>query len=213
MQSCLKKHTVTSASTTRLAEKGKQLITFGSDTTLRWACRGSDLIVWARFEGLLSPPGKQFCIADIWELKDGNFVTLTNRDSDLPDWFELHPSEAANLVAFRMMQRLNNGHVPGNPVEGPNLWRVMAGDRIAWMGPSRPGLSSNDGILEIVSFKENALICGEPIDLSDNYPQFGGFDQGDPPPETLARCRAGWEAINRLGTVRVASMNSRWILG
>ena len=67
------------------------MISFGSDMTLGWACRAGDYVFWARFQGVLSSPGNEYKAFDIWELRDGNSLTITNRRSDLPGWFDLHP--------------------------------------------------------------------------------------------------------------------------
>lgn len=105
--------------------------------TLRWACRKGDFIFWAKFQGIFSSRGNEFQIADIWQLRDGNFVTITNRHADLPEWFDLHPSEVSGRLVYWMQKRLDEGHQPQEPIDGPNIWRVLAGDRIAWVGQAR----------------------------------------------------------------------------
>ncbi len=63
------------------------MVSFGSDMTLRWTCRAGDYVLWARLQNIFSVSGNEYYkIADLWELCDGNFVTITNRHSDLPDW-------------------------------------------------------------------------------------------------------------------------------
>jgi len=63
---------------------------FTSDMTLRWACRAGDFVLWARFRGLSAPSGREYDLADVWELRDGNHLTVTNRLADLPEGFDLH---------------------------------------------------------------------------------------------------------------------------
>jgi hypothetical protein len=101
---------------------------FKSDTTLRWPCRAGDYLLWAGCRGF---GGSAFDIDDFWELRDGNHVTITNRFADLPGWFQLHPLEASGSNAYRIMERLNEGMEVRPPYDGPNLWRVFAGGRIA----------------------------------------------------------------------------------
>jgi hypothetical protein len=189
------------------------LISFNSDTTLRWACRTGDYILWARFQGVFSPPGDEYKIADIWELVDGNFVTITNRLSDLPDWFDLHPLEVSGPFVLSMQKRLNDGYNPQEPIDGPNLWRLFAGDRLVWVGPDRKGVDSENGVLGLVDFRENALVYGEPFDISDGFPSFGGFDQGKPSPGGVRLCRDAWKALSRLGLPRTAAADNKWNIG
>jgi hypothetical protein len=184
----------------------RTVISFDSDMTLRWACRQGDYVFWARFQGIFSSPGHEYTISDIWELRDGNFVTITNRHSDLPDWFDLHPLEISRSSVGSMKKKLDLQE----PIEAPNIWRVFAGDRIVWVGPNRRGVHSEDGIIELVDFKENALVYGEPFDLSGEFPTFGGFDRGEPSPEGARLCKAGWNALTRLGPPRVAAADDQW---
>jgi hypothetical protein len=171
-------------------------------------------LLWARFRGIFSPPGNHYKIADIWKLRDGNFVTITNRQVDLPDWFDLHPLEVSGSLVWWMKKRLEDGYNPQEPIDGPNLWRVFAGDRIVWVGPNRSTIQSDDGVLELVDFQENALVYGEPFDLSGEFAAFGGFDRREPPsPEGTQLCRAGWEALNRLGIPRTAAVDNEWRIG
>lgn len=186
---------------------------FDSDMTLHWPCRQGDYVFWARFGGLFSTTGKAYKIADIWELKDGNFITVTNRHPDLPVGFDLHPLEVSGSLVSWIMDRIHAGYKPQEPIDGPNLWRVFAGDRIVWVGPPRGGAKSEDGILEIVDFKQNALVYGEPFDTSRGFPTFGDVVLGELPPEGLELCRRGWDAVNRLGLPRVASADDQWRIG
>lgn len=181
--------------------------------TLRWACRKGDYVLWARFQGIFSSQGNEYKIADVWELRDGNFITLTNRHLDLPDWFELHPLEVSGSLVWWMKRRLDEGYKPQKPIDSPNLWRVFAGDRIVWVGPSRHGIDSKDGVLELVDFKENALVYGEPFDISSGFPTFGGFDRAQPSPEGARLCKEGWDALNRLGLPRTVSADGQWRIG
>jgi hypothetical protein len=52
-------------------------VNFDRDTTTRWASRGGDCLLWGRLRGLFSPLDRAYSLADIWELHDGDFVTLT----------------------------------------------------------------------------------------------------------------------------------------
>lgn len=187
---------------------------FESDMTLRWACRTGDFVFWARCGNILSSRKPQFQIADIWELTDGDSLTLTNRTADLPDWFDLHPKEVSGLLSFWMMNRLRQGYGPKEPIEAPNLWRVFAGDRVVWVGPNRAGQQSNNGVLGLVDFRENALVYGEALHIAaDGWPNFGGFDRNNMSPENLRLCQAGWSALISSGWPCVVNTEGNWAIG
>src|SRR5439155_22995963 len=78
-------------------------------------------------------------------------------DADVPAWFELHPLEAAGALVYLIMEKLNSGYQPGEPCDGPNLWRIFSGDRMGWIGPSRTGLKGVDGGLGQIRFHVNGL--------------------------------------------------------
>lgn len=189
------------------------MISFMSDMTLRWACRQGDYFLWTKSQGIYSPEGGNYKIKDIWEFKDGNFLTITNRRVDLPDWFDLHPLEVSNSLVPWMQKRLDEGYEPQEPIDGPNLWRVFAGDRIVWVGPHRSGVHSENGVLEIVDFKENALVYGEPLEFLEGFPVFGGFTEDELSKEGVRLCRAGLSALNNLGPPRIISTEGQWSIG
>jgi hypothetical protein len=199
------------------------VIRFNSDLTLRWACRAGDYIIWARFSGydrnlgLLDPRrSNTYKPADIWQLGDGNFVTITNRHADFPEWFNLHPREAAGSFVLLMMNRLKQGYEPPlEPMTAPNIWRVFSGDRIAWVGSPRAGVSQTE-ILGLVDFRGNALVYGEPIDFDTSgevLTILDRFSQLSLSPEGIRLCRAGWEAIKGLGYPRDVWTDDEWRIG
>jgi len=129
-------------------------------------------------------------------------VTITNRPSDLPVWFTLHPREVSGPLVIWMKGQLAKGYNVQEPIEGPNIWRIFAGDRIVWVGQTRGGVHSEGGVLELLEFRENAIVYGEPFDFSEDLPILGGFDRGEPSPEGTKLCKAGWNALTRLGPPR-----------
>jgi hypothetical protein len=188
------------------------VVDFRSDTTVRWACRAGDYLLWARSLGIFAPSDQPHALADIWEFRDGDFVTLTNRVADLPTGFELHPLEVAGSLAYWMMKRLNEGYRPAEPIDGPNLWRVRAGDRVAWVGASRSGVRSDDGVLEVVNFQVDALVNGEPLMFIEGAPTFGGVTD---PESVIGKrlCSAGMAAILEGGSPRTIAADPQWHLG
>ena len=130
---------------------------------------------------MFAPPERAYEVKDIWRLKDGDFVTLTNRVQDCPTGFDLHPLEVSGSLVPWMLKRVADGYKPDEPTEGPNLWKVLAGDRIAWVGPPRAGLTAVSGILEVVTFRRDSLVYGEPIDWSPGWPTFGAISPNESP--------------------------------
>ena len=139
------------------------MISFEPDMTVRWACRAGDYMLWASYQGPLSDPNNPYIVADVWELRDGNFVTITNRHSDLPDWFDLHPLEVSGGLVEWMGRRLDAGYEPDDPMDGPNLWRIRAGDRVAWVGDPRGGVDGEGSVLGLLNFNVDGRCCMNPI--------------------------------------------------
>jgi hypothetical protein len=161
----------------------------------------------------MAPPNRQFNVPDFWVMRDGDWVTITNRVEDLPPWFELHPLEAAGNIVYWMMKRLNDGYQPSEPCDGPNLWRVFAGDRLVWVGPSRTGLEAQNGVLGLINFEDNALVTGEPFRIFNGLPTFGDVEDADLTAAARLLLRRGWLAASGLGTSSVAAADDQWRLG
>ena len=187
--------------------------TFERNMTIRLSCRKRDYLLWCGFKGIFSSENDQYTVNDIWQLKDGDFVTITNRQADLPSWFELHPLEVSNSLVYWMQRKLDSGYQPGEITDGPNIWRVLAGDRLVWVGEQRQGVDFDNGVLSIITFSENAVIIGEPYSDYDGFPHFGGFDQQEQSKEDMMLCRNGWNANVKLGTSRSASADGKWTIG
>ena len=192
---------------------------FGKDMTLHWSCRPGDFILWFTVKSvmdLMGDPENAWTIMDFWEMRDGDFVTITNRIEDLPPWFELHPSEVCNHAARVISERLKAGQEAGEIMDGPHIWRVRAGDRIAWAGPSRPGMEAVDSLLSIVQFEECALVIGESNRRMglEEFIGFGSPTQAKQSPEKVARCRRAYEAVRNLGIPRsIADVDVEWVFG
>ena len=189
------------------------MISFRPDMTLRWACRAGEYMLWASCQGPLSGSSNPYGVADVWELRDGNFVTITNRNFDLPDWFDLHPLEVSGRLVEWMRRRLDAGYEPNDPMDGPNLWRIRAGDRVAWVGTPRGGVDGEGPVLGLLNFNADALVYGEPLEISRGFPTFGGFEQKDQSEERVRLAREDWKAICSLGEPRIVAADPQWRLG
>ncbi len=184
---------------------------FGRETTLKWQVSGGDYVLWLRWKDLFASAGT-VNIIDFWAMKDGDTVTITNRIGDLPPWFELHPTEVSGSLAYRMMDKLKVGYEPREAVDAGNLWRILAGDRVVWVGPDRPDAKLARGVRSLLDFGENALAIGESHTRHLDPLTFGALSDPEQPPEAVALARLGVEAVRRLGMPRVLSTDS-WTLG
>lgn len=179
-----------------------------SDETMRLAVRNGDYFLWVTTDSPFNANSESaWNICDFWQLRDGDFVTLTNRWVDLPVWFELHPLEVAGRAVSEMTEKLEQGFQPSEPIDGPNIWRVRAGDRLVWVTVSRFG----SGVREIFDFSSCVLVLGETNRELELGTCFGEPDDADPPPEVASVIRKGFEAAARLGTPRTFS--SEWKFG
>ncbi len=174
---------------------------FGDDLTVRWSCRAGDFVLWVGLQNALAFDHESgWMIRDFWMMRDGDFVTITNRSADLPLWFELHPSEVCGRAAFKMMERLQAGHQPKEPMDAPTIWRVKAGDRLVW-GSLEP---YSELVHEIMVFEANALVSGESSTGDSDWPiHFVAPDEKDLPPAAATTMRAGFKAAVGLGVPRI----------
>jgi len=173
---------------------------FADDLTVRWSCRADEFALWVGIDSFLtSDQESAWKIRDFWQMSDGDFVTITNRWSDLPTWFELHPSEVGGSAAFKMMGRLAAGYQPKEPMYAPNIWRVKAGDRLVWVSLERP----SEPMREIIVFNACALASRENCTLNFDSPiHFAVPDEKDLSPAAAAAIRASFKAAVGLGVPR-----------
>lgn len=182
-----------------------------NDMTLRWSCRQGDFILWTSWP-FPSGPRQTPQIVDLWQMRDGDFVTITNRTADLPAWFELHPTEVCDALVFEMLKKLESGYQPGEIMDGPSIWRLKAGDRLVWVGESRPGSKAVNHVLAILECRECALAVGESNrGAPEEWLAFGSFLHPELTPAELARTRAAAEAVGKLGMPRTIAL--QWALG
>jgi hypothetical protein len=187
------------------------LIHFSADMTLHWSFSESDLLVWMRWENIFTERTVE--IVNVWEMRDGDHVTITNRIEDLPIWFKLHPSEASGIMSNKMLALLDKGYqVPPNPLAGPNIWRPASGDRLVWMGQTRNAQKNENGILSIISFDQCALVLGESNRTGrDPSISFGSWTKEELDPMDLTPCKHAVHVVKQMGIP--SRMRFRWGLG
>lgn len=184
-----------------------QVITFGSDTTVRLACRETDIMLWLRTDMFSSKAG----IVDFWTMHPGNSVTLTNRFDDLPQWFQLCAYEVYDSFALRLLKWKKEGNqIPMDRCEGTNIWRVCEGDRIVWIGDDRPEHKGVEGILQIYDFRACALAAGETGNSSlEDFVAFGSPPQEGITEKRIKQFRAAVSYVEKMGLPRSVSLEWR----
>jgi hypothetical protein len=180
----------------------QQMVKLIKDTTLRWSCRRGDYVLWLQFTDPIAE--QSLGMVDLGEMRDGDFVTNTNRPDDLPASFELHPTEVRNALAYQMAAKLEKGYQPPDePADGPNIWRLKSGDRMAWVGNSRPGQEAVDGILAILDCRECCLAFGETNRGGiEDFTAFGSPSKPEASPDDTVRCQTAVKAVRQLGIPR-----------
>jgi len=179
----------------------QQLVKLIKDTTLRWSCRRGDYVLWLQFTDPIAE--QSLGMVDLWEMRDGDFVTITNRpmtcllrlnciqpkfEMPWPTGWQLSSRKATSLLI--------------EPADGPNIWRLKSGDRMAWVGNSRPG-QAVDGILAILDCRECCLAFGETNRGGiEDFMAFGSPSKPEASPEDTVRCQIAVKAVRQLGIPR-----------
>jgi hypothetical protein len=146
-----------------------------------------------------SDRASSWTIRDFWQLRDGDYLTITNRWADLPGWFELHPLDVANCAWSEMKKRLDAGYEPKEVMDGPNLWRVKAGDRLAWVTVA----DSTNPAKGLLDLRACALVLGENTNPTSEGIIAFGAPEGKKLPTVAAALRTGFDVLVGLGVPRV----------
>lgn len=182
---------------------------FAGNSTIRWSCRRGEYVLWLAADSPFSGRGAcSWAVQDFWQLRDGDFLTITNRWADLPSWFELHPLEVSGDAIPQMMKRIQAGYEPREPMDGPNLWRVLAGERLVWVTVD----SSEAPVKAILDVRAGALVVGESTAPPSLPTPFFGAPESESLSEDAARAfRAASVAVAGLGAPR--EFDPEWRFG
>ena len=113
---------------------------------------------------------------------------------------------------YKMMDKVEKGDYPSEPMDGPNLWRLKSGDCVAWVGAERPDRHPVNGILAILDCRESALAVGAAgWDSVQEFIGFGAPTSAEMNPADVARCQAAVNAVEKLGLPR--EWAPEWKLG
>lgn len=196
-------------------KKAKQhpgILRFKEDSTLYLPLRKNDFLLYCYYRGEQAEPDKAYYIADIWELQDGDRVTISNRPCDFPRWFEVHPTEVCGDLVYEIMAQLDGGYQPEDIMEGPNIWRARAGDRLIWVGASRTGYRSDSGMLHIIDFNSCAIVLGEPTNPKQKKAyEFGLLTKDWNKDQKIVKLRSAFGELMAMGIPKI--YNPEWMLG
>ncbi len=164
-------------------------------STIRLSCRAGDYILCVKFSPI-PRRNMEFGLDRIWKMGNNDTVTITNRFEDLPDWFELMPSEIAADSVFPMKEKQSRRYRAEHSMEKPNVWRMLAGDKIVWVGTDDRYLIGRSKTA-IVDIKYNAVVIGESKNLDEAT--FGQFDGNALGAVAFERLQMGFQAAKDLG--------------
>ena len=111
-----------------------------------------------RYKGSITTRGG-YDPVDVWAVGRGDFITITNRLEDVPDWLAIYPTEVANKNVEKMRNKLSTGNIPHfvtNDYE--NVWKPNISDFIVWVGDPRRGVNSQGDVLGIFRFRAGSVV-------------------------------------------------------
>jgi hypothetical protein len=95
-------------------------------------------------------------------------------------------------------------------IDGPNIWRAKAGDRLVRIG-TKQRMDVPWPMMSIVDLTANALVVGETNNKASDPLLFGAVTDEDAAQRDGDLFRAGIDAVERLGTPRTVS--TKWSIG
>jgi hypothetical protein len=138
----------------------------GSNETIRLSCGEGEFLLWLRpsasWRGEVGQSGWAIC--GIWEMLDGDAITITNRAEDLPAWLEVSTSDVCDIPALKMNQRLTANYRPTEQTKASAIWRGRTGDRLiagSTLDVERP-------VREIIELKACMIVSGESAQMPIN---------------------------------------------
>lgn len=116
--------------------------------------------------------GRSWDIKDVWYARDGQFVTLTNRPSDVPTWLHSSSSDVDSGTA-------------SDVADAPNVWCFWPDDRLCWVSskPLNPGGTHK---VELIRVRTCAVALLETVEASFGFDHIFGALPETPLPESIS---------------------------
>ncbi len=148
------------------------------DTTFRLHPSGGDYLMCVRCNNPFGNP-PEFRIVDFWEFHEGDRLLITNREED-------YPAAAEQMEAG-----------------GPSLWKVLPGDRIAWVGWRCQSIEREPTLVALVNCQHEGYVYGEPASPTlESMMSFGSPSTTEISPEIRSLWAVGYDAAVALGLPR-----------
>lgn len=179
-----------------------------SDTSIPLQLRRGDALVWLRNEAVFAAVG-DYRPADVWFLSGGEVAQFAFESKRLPPWYELHPTEMAGILVHRYRHD-PAAPPPAQPLEGPGLWKVRAGDKVLLILVPRPEMGTPQGMCCVIDFADNCLLWVLDADMHQPGLEFASVPIG-PESEALLRT-AIREGIARANAKPPRNIAMNWTL-
>lgn len=155
-----------------MSAQGGQIPVEG-DSTFRLTPNVGDYLLWIKCRNpWCNPP--DFAIADFWEFREGDQFLITNCERDYP----------------ATVEQMEEGR--------SNLWKVLPGDRLAWVGWRAAGPT----LLALFNCLCEGYVYGESTSATvDSFIAFGA-PRGEATPEVRRLWMVGYDAAVALGIPR-----------
>jgi len=186
---------------------------FSYQATLKWLCLKGDYVFWFSWTNIFADPQYAIKVKDLWEIKEGDFLTITNRVEDIPEWFSFHPTEVRDGLAYKLLEKFNQGDFPEEPIEGNNIWRLKTGDRMVWLRKIPSTGATKVSVISALNFRENALVIGENVHTKsiDQIIGFGLLNKHKQTVEDIELARKAVDFVRQMGTPNEYS--EEWSIG
>jgi hypothetical protein len=99
----------------------------------------------------------------LWQMKDGDYLTITNRTQDMPGYFSLHPTEVCNSLAYRVLEQYNKTKLPARPISAPMLLRPKTADRLLQARLLSTESPWGCDFVAALALRNSALVVGETV--------------------------------------------------
>jgi hypothetical protein len=147
------------------------------DSTFRLSPNAGDYLLRIRCRNPLCHP-PEFAITDFWEFRDSDRLLITNCEEDYP----------------APVEQMEEG--------GPNLWKALPGDRLAWVGWRLHSTERDPTLIALINCLFAGYVYGEPASPTAESVVSFGAPTCEPTPEVQKLWMVGYEAAVSLGLPR-----------
>ena len=164
-------------SATKIYPKSSFDFPIGQDSTFRLSPDAGDYLLRIRCrDPWCNPP--QFAITDFWEFRERDHLLITNREEHYP-------------APVEQMEE-----------EGPNLWKAMPGDRLAWVGWRLGSTEREPTLIALINCLFAGYVYGEPaVPTVESVLSFGAASS-ELSAEVPRLWKVGYDAAVALGLPR-----------